>query len=326
MRSLVIGEFEHGEITEATRRVVTAAAQRNLPVDLFVTSESHARAAAAVSGVECVLWSRLDPATSGGDAHATSLAVASPCATPESLAIQIEAIAPPYSLIATSHRTMGRAALPRVAARLNGAFLADITGVIGPQRFFRGLYAGSVIATVETTEPITCVTVRISSFEPAPLNGTASMVELPPVASFRGTQLVERQQATHGGNDLASARAVLSGGRGIGSSENMARLESLARHLGAALGASRAAVDAGYAPNAAQVGQTGKTVAPDVYVALGISGAIQHLAGMKDSRVIIAVNKDPDAPIFSVADYGLVGDLFEVMTALETTAGLAVPH
>ncbi|HMC48603.1 MAG TPA: electron transfer flavoprotein subunit alpha/FixB family protein, partial [Caballeronia sp.] len=240
---------------------------------------------------------------------------------PETLAALLQRITSDYSMIAASHRTAGRAALPRAAALSGNAFLADITRVVSAQRFVRGLYAGSVVATIESTSTTLFATIRTSSFAPAcSTGGTASIVALDPIAPFTATVLIDQQGAALDALDLSSARIVVAGGRGLASKENMDTLGALARNMGAALGASRAAVDAGYAPNAAQVGQTGKTVAPDIYLAFGISGAIQHLAGMKDSQVIVAVNKDPDAPIFSVADYGIVGDLFDVMGELDAHA------
>lgn len=311
MRTLVIGEDENGAITDATLRVVTAAAQRGFPVDVLTTTTDAATAAAQIAGVARVLLASVDHGTPTDNACSI---------TPESLAAQLVTLSDDYSLIAASHRTVGRAALPRAAALVDGAFLADVTGVLDAQRFVRSLYAGSVVATVETTRAVTFATFRASSFAPAPAanpGSAASITSLAPLAPYAATTLLERQGAVQTGRDLATARVVVAGGRGLGSQENMTRLGALAEHLGAALGASRAAVDAGYAPNAAQVGQTGKTVAPEVYLAFGISGAIQHLAGMKDSQIIVAVNKDPDAPIFSVADYGIVGDLFEVLDQLE---------
>lgn len=303
MRSLIVGEYEEHSITDATLRALTAASQRGVAFDVLVATRQAADSASRIAGVSRVLL------VNTGDADAL---------LPETLALQLAALAADYSLIAASHRTTGRAALPRAAALADGAFLADVTAVLDSQRFVRSLYAGRVMATVESTATVTFVTFRASSFVPAAAaGGTAPVIELAPLAPFAATTLVERQAPVQTSRDLASARVVVSGGRGLGSGENMARLGSLAERMGAALGSSRAAVDAGYAPNATQVGQTGKTVAPEVYLAFGISGAIQHLAGMKDSQIIVAVNNDPDAPIFSVADYGIVGDLFEVMGELE---------
>lgn len=302
MKSLVVGEWENGALAESTRRTVSAAIQRGLPVDMLV-HEAGAQAAAGVVGVERVL-------SLSGDTHLSLV--------PETLGAQLHAIASDYVLIVASHRNLGRSALPRAAALCEGAFLSDVTGIDTQGRMQRGLYAGSVIATVEVNAPITFATVRHSSFAPADAHGgNASIVALEGVSAFAKTRLLQRQASEQSGGDLSSARVVVSGGRGLASKDNMDRLGGLAQRVGAALGASRAAVDAGFAPNAAQVGQTGKTVAPDVYFAFGISGAIQHLAGMKDSKIIVAVNKDADAPIFSIADYGLVGDLFDVLDDLE---------
>jgi len=303
MRSLVLGEWEHGAIADSTLRVIRAASERGVPVDVLTFSSAMANAAACIDAVERVLLA-------SGDVP-----------NPETLAALLQHIASDYSMVAASHRTAGRGALPRAAALTGNAFLADITRVVTAQRFVRGLYAGSVIATIESTSATLFATFRTSSFAPAcATGGEASIVALDPIAPFTATVLIDRQAAAQDGRDLSSARVVVAGGRGLASKENMDTLGALARNMGAALGASRAAVDAGYAPNAAQVGQTGKTVAPDIYLAFGISGAIQHLAGMKDSQVIVAVNKDPDAPIFSVADYGIVGDLFDVMGELDAHA------
>ncbi|MBE2966639.1 electron transfer flavoprotein subunit alpha/FixB family protein [Burkholderia cepacia] len=305
MRTLVIAEttVDH-TLPDTVRRVVTAATARRHPVDVLVLDPAAAAQAALIDGVDRVLRPDL-PGTAGA-------------VTPESLAVLLAGLAPRYTLIAAAHRTLGRNALPRAAALAGAAFVADVTGITDDGRFVRGLYAGSIVATVESARETSFVTVRASSFaaagtraEPAPIDS----LDAPP--AFAATTLVERNSTQTAGVDLANAPIVVSGGRGLASGENMVRLGTLASRFGAALGASRAAVDAGYAPNAIQVGQTGKTVAPDAYLAFGISGAIQHLAGMKDSKLIVAVNKDPDAPIFSFADVGFVGDLFDVMAALE---------
>jgi electron transfer flavoprotein alpha subunit len=303
MRTLVLCDGELAPISDVTLRVVSAALQLGQPVDLVVFDASLASAAARVSGVDRVLV-----ASAGA---ADSLA-------PETIAAQLLALAGEYSMVLAAHRASGRAALPRAAALSEGAFIADVIAIRERTQFVRGLYAGSVIATVDSATARTYASVRPSSFLPVDAEGgAAEIVTLAPIVPFAATRLVERRAAAQSGQDLGSARVVVAGGRGLASQENMERLGRLAGSLGAALGASRAAVDAGYAPNATQVGQTGRSVAPDVYVAFGISGAIQHLAGMKDSKFIVAVNKDPDAPIFSVADVGLVGDLFDVVGALE---------
>ena len=303
MRTLVLADADVGSISDVTLRVLSAALQLGQPVDLLVFDASIAAAAACASGVDRVL------VASAGAAE--SLA-------PETIAAQLIALAGDYSTVLAAHRACGRAALPRAAALSEGAFIADVIAIRERTQFVRGLYAGSVIATVTSAAARTFASVRPSSFAPVAADGgTAQIVALTPISPFTGTRLLERRAATQSGQDLGSARVVVAGGRGLASQENMERLGQVAATLGAALGASRAAVDAGYAPNAAQVGQTGRSVAPDVYVAFGISGAIQHLAGMKDSKFIVAVNKDPDAPIFSVADVGLVGDLFDVVGAIE---------
>ncbi|WP_321816336.1 MULTISPECIES: electron transfer flavoprotein subunit alpha/FixB family protein [unclassified Paraburkholderia] len=307
MRTLVLADDEIGNagaIADATLRVIGAAGALGRPVDLLVFDAASATAAAQISGVARVLQA--------------SAGVADTLA-PETVAAQLQALAPQYSTVLAPHRARGRAALPRAAALTAGAFLADVIALRGDGQFVRGLYAGSVIATVASATTCTFATVRPTSFAPVAANGgAAEIVALAPLAPFTRTRLIERRAAEQSGQDLGNARVVIAGGRGVASADNMTRLGKLADTLGAALGASRAAVDAGYAPNAAQVGQTGRSVAPDVYVAFGISGAIQHLAGMKDAKFIVAVNKDQDAPIFSVADVGLVGDLFDVVGALET--------
>ncbi|HKR46569.1 MAG TPA: electron transfer flavoprotein subunit alpha/FixB family protein [Paraburkholderia sp.] len=303
MRTLVLADTDVGAISDVTLRVIGAALQLGQPVDLLVFDASSAAAAARVSGIERVL------VASAGAADALA---------PETVAAQLLALAGDYSTVLAAHRASSRAALPRAAALSEAAFIADVIAIRERTQYVRGLYAGSVIATMTSGTARTYASVRPSSFAPvAAEGGAAEVVALEAIAPFAATRLVERRAAAQSGQDLGTARVVVAGGRGLASQENMARLGQLADTLGAALGASRAAVDAGYAPNAAQVGQTGRSVAPDVYLAFGISGAIQHLAGMKDSKFIVAVNKDPDAPIFSVADVGLVGDLFDVVGAIE---------
>lgn len=315
MRTLVLADGEIADIdsvSDATLRAIGAANALGNPVDLLVFDAKSAAAAAKASGVARVL------SASAGDASTLA---------PETVAAQLQALAPQYSTILAPHRARGRAALPRAAALAGGAFLADVIALREGAQFVRGLYAGSVIATVASATTCTFATVRTTSFAPASAEGgAAEIVALAPLEPFTRTRLIERRAAGQSGQDLGNARVVIAGGRGLASLDNMTRLGNLADSLGAALGASRAAVDAGYAPNAAQVGQTGRSVAPDVYVAFGISGAIQHLAGMKDSKFIVAVNKDPDAPIFSVADVGLVGDLFDVVGAMETCAAAQEPR
>ncbi|NBU00638.1 MAG: electron transfer flavoprotein subunit alpha/FixB family protein [Betaproteobacteria bacterium] len=216
----------------------------------------------------------------------------------------------------------GKNLSPRIAARLDVAQISDITAVHSPDAFTRPIYAGNAIATVESMDPVKVITVRTTGFDAAAAaSSPAEIVAVSPVADTGKSQFVSRELAKSDRPELTSAKVVVSGGRGMGSADNFKILEPIADRLGAAMGASRAAVDAGYAPNDWQVGQTGKIVAPQLYVAIGISGAIQHLAGMKDSKVIVAINKDAEAPIFGVADYGLVADLFQALPELQTALG-----
>ena len=233
----------------------------------------------------------------------------------ENLAAQALALARNYSHVLLPATAWGKNLAPRLAAKLDVAQLSDVTAVVSADTFERPIYAGNAIATVQTADPIKVITVRTTAFDAAPASGGAATLEtIPAVAAAGSCRFVSRQLTKLDRPELSGARIVVSGGRGLGSGENYTKLlEPLADKLGAALGASRAAVDAGFVPNDYQVGQTGKIVAPQLYIAVGISGAIQHLAGMTDSKVIVAINKDPDAPIFSIADYGLVADLFEAI-------------
>jgi electron transfer flavoprotein alpha subunit len=244
--------------------------------------------------------------------------------TAENLAAQILAVAKSggYSHILAPATGVGKNVLPRVAAKLDVAQISDISGIESTDTFIRPIYAGSVFATVQSKDPVKVISVRSTAFEAAAETGGSGTVEMVTAPADTGHAKVIAQELTKSERpELTSARIVISGGRGLASGENFKMLEALADKLNAAIGASRAAVDAGYVPNDYQVGQTGKIVAPDLYIAIGISGAIQHLAGMKDSKVIVAINKDAEAPIFQIADYGLVGDLFQLVP--ELTAALS---
>ncbi len=298
MAALVIAEHDNVSLKAATLNAVSAALQCSPEVDILLAgSRSDAAAAAAtkITGVRKVI--QIDDAV-----LADQLA--------EPLAAQILSIASDYSHILAPATANGKNVLPRVAAKLDVAQLSDITKVISADTFERPIYAGNAIATVQSTDPVKVITVRTTGFDPAALGGSAVLEKVAAVNSSGKSSFVGRELTKSDRPELTAAKIIVSGGRGLGSGEKYQELVvPLADKLGAALGASRAAVDAGYVPNDYQVGQTGKIVAPQLYVAVGISGAIQHLAGMKDSKVIVAINKDPEAPIFGVADYGLVADL-----------------
>ena len=307
MTTLVIAEHDTQQLDATTLRLLSAAQQLGDSVHLLVLGHgcaAVAEAAATLPGVSQVLL--IDAAQ-----------FASPSA--ETLALQIEALMPGCTTLVAAHQMRYRGALPRVAARLKAAFLSDVVAIESRRRLTRPMYAGSVLASVSIDAEQALLTVRPSAFAPCAQAAQSPCPVLPvaPVAADSRTRLERRESLASDRPELSRARVVVAAGRGVGAVQHMQLVEQLADHLGGAVGASRAAVDAGFAPNAIQIGQTGKTVAPDVYLAFGISGAIQHLAGIKDAGVIVAVNKDPDAPIFSVADIGLVGDLFEVLPALK---------
>jgi len=311
MTALVIAEHDNQSIKAATLNAVTAAAQCGGDVHVLVAgsnAKAAADAAAKIAGVAKVL---LADAPYFGDGLA------------ENVAEQILAIASDYSHILAPATASGKNILPRVAAKLDVAQLSDITKIDSPDTFERPIYAGNAIATVKSADKVKVITVRGTAFDPAAAEGGSAAVEsLPAVADAGMSQFVSREVTKSDRPELTAAKIIVSGGRGVGSGENYTKvLTPLADKLGAALGASRAAVDAGFVPNDYQVGQTGKIVAPQLYIAVGISGAIQHLAGMKDSKVIVAINKDAEAPIFSVADYGLVGDLNTVVPELVAALG-----
>ncbi|MFT4065495.1 electron transfer flavoprotein subunit alpha/FixB family protein [Paraburkholderia sp.] len=305
MTTLVIAEHGEGQLKPATLHTIAAAQQIGDGVHVLVTghaARAAAQAASRVAGVDEVM---LIDAPHLADALA------------ENVAAQVVALASGYTHLFFPATAFGKNVAPRVAAKLDASQISDVIAIDAPDTFQRPIYAGNAIATVQSGDAVKVATIRMSAFEAAPAEGGgASIAEVPAVPDSGLSSFVRREIATSDRPDLTSARVVVSGGRGLGSAEDFARLDPLAEKLGAAIGASRAAVDSGYAPNDLQVGQTGKIVAPELYVAVGISGAIQHLAGMKDSKVIVAINKDADAPIFGVADYGLVADLFEAVPAL----------
>ena len=305
MSILVIAEHDNVSIKTATLNAVTAAARIGGEIHLLVAGKGCAAVAdeaAKIAGVAKVLLA-------DAPQYADQL--------PENVAALVVAKAAGYSHILAAATTAGKNFMPRAAALLDVAQVSDIVAVEAPDTFVRPIYAGNVLATVQSLDAVKVITVRTTAFEAAELNGSAPVEAIDAVSDNGRSVLVARELTQSERPELAAAKVVVSGGRGLGSAENFQKLiEPLADKLGAAMGASRAAVDAGFVPNDYQVGQTGKIVAPQLYIALGISGAIQHLAGMKESRVIVAINKDADAPIFQVADYGLVGDLFEVVPAL----------
>src|SRR6516162_2609506 len=305
MRVLLIAEHDNAGLKPATLNAVTAA--KAIGGELVILVAGHnarpaAEAAAAIPGVAKVLLAD-DPA------YANRLA--------ENLAKLVVALAGDYTHILAAATSSGKNFMPRVAALLDSAQVSDISAVESPDTFVRTIYAGNALATVQSADKIKVVTVRMTGFDPAPATGGSAPIEAAPasgeagLSTFVGQELSKTERP-----ELTSAKIVISGGRGMQSGENFKLLEAVADKLHAAVGASRAAVDAGFVPNDYQVGQTGKVVAPDLYIAVGISGAIQHLAGRKDSKVIVAINKDEDAPIFQVADYGLVADLYQALPEL----------
>ena len=309
MATLLLADHAAGRLTDDTARALTAALQLGLPVEVLVVGHgvgAVAEAAAVLEGVAKVLCA--------DDSRYAHL-LAEPTAT------LIAARARDYDALVAAATSSGKDILPRVAASLDVMQVSDIIKVVAPDTFERPTYAGNAIQTVRATDALKAITVRTASFAatPARQGAPAPIVAIEPAADPGLSRFVGEVVSASDRPPLTSAKIVVSGGRALQSRENFLRyVEGLADRLGAAVGASRAAVDAGYAPNDWQVGQTGKAVAPDLYIAIGISGAIQHLAGIKDSKVIVAINKDEEAPIFQVADYGLVGDLFRILPELET--------
>tara|TARA_B110000046_G_scaffold173300_1_gene195785 strand:- start:687 stop:1616 length:930 start_codon:yes stop_codon:yes gene_type:complete len=306
MSTLVIAEHDNSSMNVATLNSVAAAQAMGGDIDILVVGtgcQSAAEQAAQVPGIGKVL-------VADNAAYAHSLA--------ENVAPMIAEVAAGYSHVMATATTTAKNIIPRVAALLDVQAISDISGVVSEDTFKRPIYAGNLIATVQSSDSIKVLTVRGTAFDGAPAEGGSASIEAIAAAHDSAkSSFIGEEVAVSDRPELTAADIVISGGRGMGNGENFDMLYSLADKLGAAVGASRAAVDAGFVPNDMQVGQTGKIVAPDLYVAVGISGAIQHLAGMKDSKVIVAINKDEEAPIFSVADYGLVADLFVALPELD---------
>lgn len=304
MSVLVIAEHDNAALKPATLSAVTAAQAIGQDIVILVAGAGCAAvgaAAASVAGISKVL-------VADNSVYEHQL--------PESVALLVAEVGKGYSHILATATTTGKNLLPRVAALLDVAQISEIVAVKSADTFVRPIYAGNALATVQSSDPIKVITVRGTAFAEAATGGAASIVALDIVKSQSLSAFVSQQLSVSERPELTAASIVISGGRGMQSGENFVLIERVADKLGAAIGASRAAVDAGFVPNDMQVGQTGKIVAPDLYIAVGISGAIQHLAGMKDSKVIVAINKDEEAPIFQVADYGLVDDLFKVLPEL----------
>ena len=309
MAALVLAEHNNTSLNEATAKAVTAALQISPPVHVLVAGVDCAKAAeqaAKLHGVETVLLA--------DDARYANL-------LPEPAAELILSLSSSYEAIVAPATANGKNILPRVAAKLDVPQISEIIAVQSPDVFRRPIYAGNAVETVEAKGLKKVVTVRVSAFAAAPSGGNAAIKTVSPAADPKLSRFVDEALTRSERPELTGAKIVISGGRGLQSKENFALIERIADRLGAAVGASRAAVDAGFVPNDRQVGQTGKVVAPELYIAVGISGAIQHLAGMKDSKVIVAINKDEGAAIFSVADYGLVADLFEALPEFEKALG-----
>ena len=309
MAILVVAAHDGKTVRSNVANAVTAAGQMGSDVHVLVAGSNAgeaAKSAASISGVAKVLQAE-------DAAYANWLA--------EDIAPLVVKLAPNYSHIVMAADSVGKNVAPRVAALLDVGQVSEAIQVVSPDTFVRPIYAGNAMATVQTADKIKVVTIRPTNFKAAAGGGSAPVEQVggeggKGLSSYVGAELSKSERP-----ELTSAKIVVSGGRGMGSGDNFKILEALADKLGAGLGASRAAVDAGYVPNDYQVGQTGKIVAPDLYIAVGISGAIQHLAGMKDSKVIVAINKDPEAPIFQIADYGLVGDLFKIIPELTAALG-----
>ncbi|MBB1287762.1 electron transfer flavoprotein subunit alpha [Pseudoalteromonas sp. SR43-6] len=306
MKTLVIAEHDNGALKPETSKTINAAVKMGFPIDVLIAGNNLSAMSSQVASIDGVA----NVLVADNSVYEHQLA--------ESMSDLVLSISDNYSHIVASATTTGKNFMPRVAALLDVAQISEIIAVVDADTFKRPIYAGNAIATVKSLDSKKVITVRASSFD---LQGEQSAVAITSIDTVSDSQLssfVSVEQTESERPELTAASVVISGGRGMQNGENFALLNGIADKLGAAIGASRAAVDAGFVPNDMQVGQTGKIVAPNLYIAVGISGAIQHLAGMKDSKVIVAINKDPDAPIFQVADYGLVADLFEVLPQLES--------
>ncbi|MDC0068406.1 FAD-binding protein [Gammaproteobacteria bacterium] len=307
MSILVVADHDNETIKATTLVTVAAATAIGGDIEVLVAGENCSaagEAASKIAGVSKVLVAE-------NDVYAHALA--------ENVAGLVVELGPNYSHILTATTTSGKNFMPRVAALLDVAQISDISGVVSEDTFERPIYAGNAIATVQSSDSIKVLTVRGTAFDPVAAEGGSASIETIDIATDTGLTIWDRDEIVKLERpELTAASVIISGGRGMQNGENFTLLESVADKLGAAMGASRAAVDAGFVPNDMQVGQTGKIVAPDLYIAVGISGAIQHLAGMKDSKVIVAINKDEDAPIFQVADYGLVADLFKAIPEMDS--------
>ncbi|MBB1401850.1 electron transfer flavoprotein subunit alpha/FixB family protein [Pseudoalteromonas sp. SG45-1] len=306
MKTLVIAEHDNGALKPETSKTINAAVKMGFPIDVLIAGNNLSAMSSQVASIDGVA----NVLVADNSVYEHQLA--------ESMSDLVLSLSDDYSHIVASATTTGKNFMPRVAALLDVAQISEIIAVVDTDTFKRPIYAGNAIATVKSLDSKKVITVRASSFD---LQGEQSAVAITNVDTVSDSQLssfVSVEQTESERPELTAATVVISGGRGMQNGENFALLNGIADKLGAAIGASRAAVDAGFVPNDMQVGQTGKIVAPNLYIAVGISGAIQHLAGMKDSKVIVAINKDPDAPIFQVADYGLVADLFEVLPQLES--------
>ncbi|MGZ8251339.1 MAG: electron transfer flavoprotein subunit alpha/FixB family protein [Methylophilaceae bacterium] len=303
MKTLILAEHDGRQLNPAVSQAVTAAQFWNAPIHVLVVGAGAiAQQAAAIHGVERVI-------------HADAAHLAHPLA--EDVANLLVAIEQEYQVILAAHSSFSRNVLPRAAALLDVAMISDVLEIKADNTYVRSIYAGNIHTTIQSTDALQILTVHSSNFAAAGIGGSAEVVSIEAPAAFVGTRWLSETRSQSDRPALSSAKIVVSGGRSLGSAEKFEQvLSPLAAKLGAALGATRAAVDAGFAPNDIQVGQTGVVVAPELYIAVGVSGAVQHTYGMKDSRIVVAINQDPDAPIFQVADYGLVADLFEAIPAL----------